>query len=102
MLLALLHGKSECDFGDSWEHVGEAENVHAPDRLANGFVQCLDGARACPPDDCGGAGGYEELLAALGDLNHKEHGSMLKWPRMTDDQLARVLMERDSYRESRF
>jgi Uma2 family endonuclease len=28
---------------------------------------CLDGARACPPEDCGGPGGYEDLVAASRD-----------------------------------
>nr|WP_276610559.1 plasmid pRiA4b ORF-3 family protein [Kineococcus siccus] len=52
------------DFGDGWDHVVRLEEVRerppgAPDAL------CLSGRRACPPEDCGGPGGYAELLYAL-------------------------------------
>ena len=43
------------DFGDGWEHVLTVEKV-----LEAGEHQtpvCLKGARSCPPEDCGGAGG---------------------------------------------
>jgi pRiA4b ORF-3-like protein len=40
---------------------------------------CVDGQNACPPEDCGGAGGYAELLAALGDPEHEEHEDLLDW-----------------------
>ena len=46
------------DFGDGWEHVLVVEEVldDAPPAPV-----CLKGKMACPPEDCGGLGGYEEL-----------------------------------------
>jgi hypothetical protein len=37
------------------------------------FAVCLDGANACPPEDSGGAGGYEDLLQVLADPSHEDH-----------------------------
>jgi hypothetical protein len=41
-------------------------------------VTCVDGARACPPEDCGGPAGYEELLRILADPSHEEHEERLE------------------------
>jgi Plasmid pRiA4b ORF-3-like protein len=40
---------------------------------------CVDGARACPPEDCGGVYGYETLLTVIQDPAHEEYDSMLEW-----------------------
>ena len=40
---------------------------------------CLGGQNACPPEDCGGAGGYAELLVVLADPEHEEHDHLLSW-----------------------
>jgi hypothetical protein len=61
------------DFGDGWTHDVE---VLGPGGDAAG---CLDGQGACPPEDCGGPGGYAELLAALADPRHPEHPAMREW-----------------------
>lgn len=64
------------DFGDDWEH------VIAVERLLEGgadSIQCTDGERACPPEDCGGPPGYESLLEALGDPKHEQHDDMRRW-----------------------
>lgn len=54
------------DFGDGWSHTVRLEAILP--REPNGkFPRCLDGARACPPEDCGGPPGYERLCAAITD-----------------------------------
>jgi hypothetical protein len=43
------------------------------------YPSCLEGERACPPEDVGGVSGYKELLAVLADPEHEEHESMRMW-----------------------
>jgi hypothetical protein len=40
---------------------------------------CLEGANACPPEDVGGTGGYEELLEVLADPAREEHRHYVSW-----------------------
>jgi hypothetical protein len=53
------------DFGDDWYHqiivskVTPAAEIDAKDKRP----LCLGGARACPPEDCGGPWGYAEMLS---------------------------------------
>ena len=58
------------DMGDQWEHEIVVERRTD---AAGHSTACLAGGRACPPEDCGGAGGYEYLLEVLGDPDHSEH-----------------------------
>lgn len=50
------------DFGDSWVHHLEVESV-AQAAPGEPIAACVGGARACPPEDCGGMSGYERVLA---------------------------------------
>ncbi len=68
----------EYDMGDSWVHVVVLEKVIEIAPLP-AFFDCIAGARACPPEDCGGAGGYEEMLEILADPAHPEHEERLDW-----------------------
>ncbi len=43
------------------------------------YPRCVDGKRACPPEDCGGIGGYAEFLEAIGDPANERHEDMLDW-----------------------
>ncbi|BBY07089.1 hypothetical protein MNVI_24070 [Mycobacterium noviomagense] len=61
------------DFGDGWTHAIE---VLGPGDSAPG---CVDGYGACPPEDCGGPGGYAELLDTLADASHPDHERMRSW-----------------------
>jgi pRiA4b ORF-3-like protein len=69
----------EYDFGDSWRHVIEFENVAIVPEAGLRYPVCTGGARSRPPEDCGGTSGYEELLEVLADPRHGEHASMKKW-----------------------
>jgi hypothetical protein len=50
----------EYDFGDGWDHHLVVEEVLDEPPSAS---RCTGGRMACPPEDCGGIGGYEELAA---------------------------------------
>jgi hypothetical protein len=42
-------------------------------------VRCTDGQRSAPPEDCGGSGGYDRLVAALDDPSDEEHEEFRTW-----------------------
>jgi hypothetical protein len=50
------------DFGDDWVHTLELETIQ-PSERGETYPRCVDGSRACPPEDCGGVGGYEDICA---------------------------------------
>ncbi len=111
----------EYDFGDSWEHLITVEKIVERDLACQRHAVCTRGARACPPEDCGGVWGYGDLLKVIKNHKHEDHRSMmewlggkfdpkafdlekvdcwlekLKWPRVTEAQLRKVLMARDGY-----
>jgi len=66
------------DFGDGWEHDVLIEKTLSPAEDVE-YPICIDGARACPPEDCGGVWGYQEFLEAIADPKHEEHESYLEW-----------------------
>lgn len=65
------------DFGDSWEHQIELEEIHT--NYHGQLPSCLNGKGCCPPEDCGGAGGYEHLKQVLANPKDREHKSLLDW-----------------------
>jgi hypothetical protein len=65
------------DFGDGWEH--RIRVVAVKPREAGNYPRCTGGARACPPEDVGGPGGFAHFLAALRDPDHEEHADMVEW-----------------------
>lgn len=68
----------EYDFGDGWEHEVTLEKILPPDPAFKHPV-CLAGANACPPEDCGGIGGYYNLLETLADPEHPDHEDLQDW-----------------------
>jgi hypothetical protein len=63
------------DLGDDWQHEVTVEAVE-PRVDATTHARCTGGARACPPEDCGGIPGYEDLLRVLRDPLDDEHAAM--------------------------
>ena len=66
------------DFGDGWEHDVLVESID-PVQPGVDYPICITGRRACPPDDCGGPWGYQDLLAALADPDHEDHEELSEW-----------------------
>lgn len=66
------------DFGDYWEHKIQLEKILPREKGVN-YPVCIKGKRACPPEDCGGVWGYEELLEALKKPAHERHEELLEW-----------------------
>jgi hypothetical protein len=67
----------EYDMGDSWRHDITLLGTVAGEQGEK--IACTGGARACPPEDCGGVGGYYHLLEALTDPEHEDHDMLLEW-----------------------
>lgn len=66
------------DMGDNWEH---AITPGKPVGLAAGEVAIalLAAEGATPPDDSGGAPGFDYLLEVTSDPTHDEHEDMVDW-----------------------
>ncbi len=66
------------DAGDDWVHEVAVEDVHPADpELA--YPVCVGGARACPPEDCGGPHRYGEILEMLQDPKHAGFAELADW-----------------------
>ena len=68
----------EYDLGDCWRHEVVVESMDPVLQILK-FAACIDGQRACPPEDCGGTSGYAELLEAIGNPDNETHADYLKW-----------------------
>lgn len=68
----------EYDFGDSWRHEVLFEGCLRCDP-GQRYPLCLEGERACPPEDVGGISGYRTFLRAVTDPEHRRHQKNLVW-----------------------
>jgi hypothetical protein len=68
----------EYDFGDDWQHEILFEGC-LPAEKAGRYPLCIDGKRACPPEDVGGVYGYGEYLEAMADPKHERHKEFMEW-----------------------
>jgi hypothetical protein len=83
LLSHILTGKKprivyEYDFGDNWQHdvILEKSLERKPGIK---YPLCLEGERACPPEDCGGIWGFADFLEVMCDPKHPEHREMKAW-----------------------
>lgn len=68
----------EYDFGDSWHHTLLLEKILPPGTYKH-LPLCLEGQRACPPEDVGGTFGFKEFLDIIRNPRHKEYDSYQTW-----------------------
>jgi len=68
----------EYDMGDGWLHEILLEGVFLKEKGVK-YPRCLAGARACPPEDCGGTPGFENLLDVLASPKHLDHAELIDW-----------------------
>ena len=66
------------DFGDHWVHEVEITKELNHDPRMN-YPVCIAGQNACPPEDCGGIGGFEQLKTTLTGKESEEKSEMLAW-----------------------
>jgi hypothetical protein len=67
------------DFGDGWEHEITVEDSRYWNPQLQAPVTCLDGVRACPPEDIGGVPGYYDFCQAVLDPGHEDHEHLTEW-----------------------
>ena len=64
------------DFGDEWSHSILLE-LRTTEKIIT--ADCIAGKGKCPPEDCGGTWGYENLLKILANPADEEHTAMMEW-----------------------
>lgn len=64
------------DFGDDWKHSITLTEITDEKLLV---PQCLGGKGTAPVEDCGGIGGYYEMVEAINDTKHPEHKDFRVW-----------------------
>lgn len=65
------------DFGDNWEHEIIFESKQA--NYDENYPICLEGKGNTPPENVGGAPGYENFLEVMADSNHPEYEQTKAW-----------------------
>ena len=90
----------EYDFGDGWEHEVVLEGIVLREK-GQKYPKCIDGARACPPEDCGGIPGYYHVLEVISDPSHEEYEEMVTWlgRKYDPDEFAPELIKFDNPRQ---
>jgi len=68
----------EYDFGDGWEHIVVLARIVEP-VPGTQYPVILAAEGACPPEDVGGIGGYNQFLQTMANPRHPEHREMMAW-----------------------
>jgi hypothetical protein len=66
------------DMGDNWEHVIQIEKA-LPAEAGVHYPRCVAGKRACPPEDCGGPWGYDDVVQAVRGPRTERQEELLEW-----------------------
>ncbi len=65
------------DFGDSWEHTIQVEDILEKSEYKPPFL--IKAVGACPVEDSGGLWGYYEKLKILSNPKHPEYKEIKEW-----------------------
>ena len=82
------------DFGDHWLHAVRLEATADADPDVT-YPRLLEAHGRCPPEDCGGPGGYAHYLETISNPDHEDHAEMVEWrgpgfdPRIVDEDAIR-------------
>jgi hypothetical protein len=68
----------EYDFGDGWEHDIAIETDQQADPKLK-YPACIEGERACPPEDCGGIHGFYDKLETLKNPGSDYYEDVKEW-----------------------
>jgi hypothetical protein len=71
-------GRYIYDMGDEWVHELVREDAGMPEPGVY-YPRCLDGAGACPPEDCGGIYGYMDMLESLKNPDSENYYDTIEW-----------------------
>lgn len=94
------------DMGDDWAHHVQVLDFFAAEPGTR-LPRFVGGQWRRPPEDVGGAPGFEMFLEALADPDHPEHEELLDWhggpfdPKDIDEQTVTAMMARLAKRRPR-
>ncbi len=66
------------DFGDSWKHTIKIGRKRKPVE-GELYPQLIGVTGRCPPEDVGGAHGYDNFLDIVADPDHEEYEETIEW-----------------------
>lgn len=69
------------DMGDNWEHKLKLEDAMFVPPDPKRHIGCLEGVRACPPEDTGGIPGYYRFCEVMADPGHEDYEDLSGWYR---------------------
>ncbi|MCK7616261.1 plasmid pRiA4b ORF-3 family protein [Roseibium sediminicola] len=87
------------DMGDNWEHHVEVLELFDMPTGAR-LPALIDGKWRAPPEDIGGAPGFEMFLEAVADPNQEEHENLVDWygqpfdPNDIEPEIVKIQMDR--------
>jgi len=89
------------DYGDGWEHTIVLNKIISSS--SNKKPLCIDGERSCPPEDCGGPFGYNDLVKVLSNQKGKKYKELIEWlgeefdPEYFDKEAINELLKKKNY-----
>jgi hypothetical protein len=92
----------EYDFGDGWEHEIVLEKIMPEDKMIK-YPVCIGGERNCPPEDCGGVGGYYSIVERLKNPDDPEYEETIEWleenynPEYFDKEEINMLLQSNGF-----